>query len=835
MRRARPATRSSSTDGADELADRPGLALWLRARARSGAIGNIIAFTLLAVTAASRAAHDVLSPAGLVAVVLLAAVAATGTGWVAGFYEGAAAGLHDEVGAVTAAPTDRLAGRRPWRIAAAWAGWAGLWAGAGAVLVAAILRERSAPTVVVIVALVALVVPAAIAVDLTARAAGAAAGTALRTRRPTPVPLLRRAWRDLALPLAAAQAFVNAGAAWVLFHGAASDGTLTKGGAFADATLFAALLASLFGALGSRWGSIDVAAGRIVLGPDQAGGRSTPLGPQALVYAGVLAIAATSLAGLVVPATPSLLRVALVRGVIAGALTLVACALGVVRGAVNATPLELGPRPEVLPADQATLGSRRGRLAGAAAVTILIALALAVAPVTGGPRAGASGLDQLGLIAELDAFAVRVEYDIPLPASTGSVPQVVGVARRTGGSEVANGLAAAPTRFDAVVGGTFADPDKERKGDESRLPQAECAFPGPLADVAFAFPTDVRPDTAGVQPIGHATARCGEGPTVELAAVSTSGDDAAGLGPAVSVGGGAADGRGGPVDGVLHSTASARVSDLSILEGLITADSVEAHGASHLDGSPGGATTEASVDITGLSIAGTTFDLRDGDLVVAGSRLPVGGSAAGAVLAEVAAALAPSGCGLSVLDSPASYPQGFLFARPEPELGVADDGHLAASMAAGILVQCDLPQDLTGPTEFSPQRMQVAIGFAFTSVTAQADIGGFGIDDIGGGTPSGGSGDGLAAAPIDLGSPSSGPGGFTTAPGVPAGEVTPPARTPASPGGTTVETVFERVELLAANFAAGRPWVWGTALVLWVLLAHRGLERARREIERAAA
>lgn len=830
-RRTSTAAPSEPTKGTAP-AETPGLDLWLRARARSGAIGNVVAFTLVAVTAASRAAHGVLTPAGLVAVVTGAALAATVTGWVTGFYEGAAAALHDEVDAVAPAATDRLAERRPWRIALAWAGWAGLWAAAGSIVLASILRDRSAPTLVIVVALLALAVPSAVAVDLAARAAGAANGAALRARRPAPVPLLRRAWRDLALPVAAIQAVVNAGAAWVLFNGAASEGTLTKGAAFADAMLFAALLASLFGALGSRWGSVDVASGRIVVTPEQQrAGRALALGPQALVYAALLAIAATSLAGLVVPTAPSLLRVALVRGAIAGALTLVACALGVVRGALNTTPLDLGARPDTLPADRTTLVARRGRLAGAATAAVLVVLA--IAPVTGtGPTAGASDLDQLGVVAELDAFAVRVEYDIPLPVSAGSAPQVVGAARRTGKSEAANGIAGAPTRLDAVVGGQVADPDKDRKGDENRLPQAECAYPGPLADIEFAFPTDLRPDTADAQPIGHAAARCGAGPTVELSAVGASSDDAAGIGPAVSVGGGAADGRGGPVDGVLHSSAAARISDVSILDGVVTIDSIEAQSASRTDGKPGGGASEASVDLTGVSVADVTFDLRDGDLVVGGTRLPVGGSAAQAVIEQAAAALAPSRCGLSVLSTPAAYPQGFLFGRPQPELGVAEDGSLAASMQGGLLLQCDLPQDLTAPTNFSPQRMQVVLGFAFTSVATQADIGGFGIDDIGGGTPSGGSGGGLEPGPVVPASSSS--GGITAPVAGADGAIARPSSTNGS-GGSPVDTVIERVELLAANFTAGRPWVWGAALLLWLLLAHRGLERVRREIERASA
>ena len=233
-----------------------------------------------------------------------------------------------------------------------------------------------------------------------------------------------------------------------------------------------------------------------------------------------------------------------------------------------------------------------------------------------------------------------------------------------------------------------------------------------------------------------------------------------------------------------------------------------------------------------MSVAGTSFDLRGGDLVIDGTALPVDGSAAHAVVAQVAAALAPSGCGITVLDSPAAYPQGFLFGRPQPDLGVADDGTLAASMAAGLLVQCDLPQDLTAPTSFSPQRVQVALGFAYTSVAATANIGGFGLDDIGAGTDEGGSGAGLVPAPVGFGSS---PTGIAPSPAAPTHDGDASTGADGTSGGGTVETVFERVELLAANFTAGRPWVWGSALLLWLLLAHRGLERVRREIERAAA
>ncbi len=848
-------TAPSATQEAEVAAeDMPGaapvhLATWLRERASAGAIGNLIAFTVLAGLAASRAAHGVLSPAGLVAVVVGAAVAATTTGWVAAFYDGVDAVLHGRVDGAEPATVDLAAGRGVWRSALSWAGAAALWAAAAGIVLAAVLRDHSAPFPVLVVALLAIAAPAAVVVDVAGRATGAAAGAALRSHEAAGVPLLRRAWRDLALPAAALQVVVNAGGAWVLFHSAAADGTLTKGDAFADALIVAALLASLFGSLGARWGAADAAAGRVQVESASAAPGATrhPFGPQALLYAAALSVVVTSIAGLAVPAQPSLLRVAIVRGLLTGGLTLVACALGVVRGAGNTPPLDLGDRLPPLPAPAAAAWPTRrlASLAGASAVVAV--LALAATPLVDAPEpAAADDLDGLGLVAELDAVGVRVEYDIPLPAGTGSAPQVVGTVRRTNGGEAANGIAGAPTRFDAVVGGTVANADKEpRTGDENRLPQSECAYPGPLADIDFVFPTDMRPkaqgdtgnaldqvDTAGAPPLGWSSAQCGAGPALDLAATSASPDRVLGLGPGLSVRGGVADATAGPVQGVLSTVATARAEDVSILDGLIEVDAVVAHGASRTDGRPGGATTEAVVDLVGVSVAGTRFDLRGGDLVVDGEPLPLGGSAAQSVLRSVSAALAPSGCSITVLDAPSSYPQGFLFTRPLPELGVADDGSLAASMAGGLLVKCDFPQDLTQPTGFNPQRMQVMLGFAYTGVTARADIGigGFGLGDIAGGTPLGGSGLGLSPS---VGAPALPGGGFSS----PSGSaVAAPAGTesmPAAPGAPAPGTLTERVRLVAANFAAGRPWVWLAALVLWLALTHRGVERVRRAVTEA--
>lgn len=805
------------------------VAAWLRAKATSGAVGNLIVFSLLAATAASRAAYGVISPAGLVAVVIGAAIAATTTGWMAGFYEGAAASFDGSVHGAAPASEDRASGRGGWRDALSWAGPAALWAGTGAVVLAAVLRDHSAPFAVVAIALVAIVAPAAVVVDLAARASGAAAGAALRERTPTPTSLLRRAWGDLALPAAGLQVVVNAGAAWVLFQGAAAEGTLTRSGAFADAAIFAALLAWLFGTLGARWGAFDAAVGRIRLADPAGPTSSAPnaashaFGPQALVYLGGLTVLVTSALTLVVPANPSLLRVAIVRGLLAGGLTCAACALGVVRGARNTAPVELSGRHGTLPAPKVIARRVRSSAGATAAVAVLL---LAAAPLVRPAVVQADDFANVGLVAELEAFGVRVEYDLPIPAGTGSAPQVVGTTRRSSGGEAANGVAGAPTRFDAVVGGKIANPDDvPNSGDENRLPQSECAYPGHLADVDFVFPADVRSEVADAPPLGWSSAVCGQGPRMKLHATSLSPSRIVPLSPDVSVAGGVGDAETGPDNGVLTATASARASGVSILDGLLRVDEVIAHGESVTDGSRDGARTDASVDLVGVSVAGLRFDVRAGEIVVNGDVLPAGGSAVRDLLRAVRTALVPSGCQLTILDEPDVYPQGFLFTRPAPELGIAEDGTSAASMSGGLLLQCDLPDDLSSPTGFSPQRMQVMVGFAYTSVAARADIGGFDFGNIGG--DGSGAGGGLDGQGPGVALPG---GGFQDQ--APASA---PAADVSAPPAPAVSAVGARIRLLAANFAADRPWVWLAALALWLVLTHRVIERVRYEVVRVTA
>ena len=114
----------------------------------------------------------------------------------------------------------------------------------------------------------------------------------------------------------------------------------------------------------------------------------------------------------------------------------------------------------------------------------------------------ADGLDGI-VTAEAESYALRVEYDIPLPIGAGTIPHTVGEIRRTSAGENAKGVAASPTQFDAVVAGTYVNPNSMIKDPKNynRLPQAECFYPGALVDTKFAFPTDTRDQTKALPPL----------------------------------------------------------------------------------------------------------------------------------------------------------------------------------------------------------------------------------------------------------------------------------------------------------------------------------------------
>ena len=341
------------------------------------------------------------------------------------------------------------------------------------------------------------------------------------------------------------------------------------------------------------------------------------------------------------------------------------------------------------------------------------------------------------LSSDVEALGVRVEYDIPLPAGTGTVPHVAGDTSRQNSEDNSHGLAGAPSQLDAVVGGQYVDPNGEGGGKPQRnLPQTECFSPGHNLDTVFRFPTDTQAETAALPPISVATAQCAPGPYVEMHASVTGiglrGTPSEALGAVVHSGTATADGLSRAVHGQLVSDGAAHVSDLDIL-GAIHIGGVTVSGHSAVTGKAGGAETSGSVALTDMTIGGVTASLTNGALSVAGQSAPVDTSAGQALLGQLNTALAPSGCTATVMAKPSDYPQGFLLARKPPEIGAAADGHLAASMEGGMLFVCNLPASVTSQLGgFSPQRVQVLVGFAFTSTQAISDPGGFGLGDLGG-------------------------------------------------------------------------------------------------------
>ncbi|HEX2851153.1 MAG TPA: hypothetical protein VHN98_11390, partial [Acidimicrobiales bacterium] len=204
--------------------------------------------------------------------------------------------------------------------------------------------------VVVIAALAALGGIAGRAVDLAGRrrgvdlarehlARGLASGR--RSSRPAPASLRRRAWLHVALPLAASQALVNAGVAWLTFHDYRSTAVpgrrlLTEHDVLAEVGTIVLVLVVLFATTVRRWGAVDAALGRVDVSEPSA-----PVGPQVFVYVVLAGLLLAPTVGWALPPAPSLLRVMMVRALLSFGLVLLTAALAYVRGATNerATPV----------------------------------------------------------------------------------------------------------------------------------------------------------------------------------------------------------------------------------------------------------------------------------------------------------------------------------------------------------------------------------------------------------------------------------------------------------------------------------------------------------------
>jgi hypothetical protein len=190
-----------------------------------------------------------------------------------------------------------------------------------------------------------------------------------------------------------------------------------------------------------------------------------------------------------------------------------------------------------------------------------------------------------------------------------------------------------------------------------------------------------------------------------------------------------------PDNGVVQSSTKASAQAVSVLGGVIRIGSIVAEGSSSAQGPGGRAGTTGHVAISDITVAGQTFSLADDEINVGGASFPVDSAPAHDFLDALNGALAPSGCRLSILGPASTYPQGFLLSRKPPVIGVAKDGTYAASMNGGMLVLCDVPKSVSDPTTFSPQRVQILLGFEYSMARAANAPGGFTFGGLLSGVP----------------------------------------------------------------------------------------------------
>lgn len=433
----------------------------------------------------------------------------------------------------------------------------------------------------------------------------------------------------------------------------------------------------------------------------------------------------------------------------------------------------------------------------------------------GGPAAGSAvpGPVPPVFTGDVQAFAVRIEADEPLPVAPGDIPSIAG---QVNAQENFANATSAVDLLGAVVGPKIADPTGDGH-QYTELPQATCLYPSAPNTDAQSYPFD-----GADQQTAQSEATCSAGPQATAQAYAAQLGGGAGVtnpnelntlgASSVPLGvNGAATGHEllGPDStlGAVKVAADAEVHNFS-MTGLFTVAGVEASGWSQASGRPGGAATNAQVDITDLDIGGTSISIGpNGVQLGSGPVVPV--SQAGLLVAEFNQSASSVGCNLTVLSNPADYPQGTLFARPPLPNRVNADGTDAGSTAAGADLRCVVPDNLN-PTNFKPLIVQALLGFVGTEANASSEAVQFGINmgDSGIGSLSLGS----AAALPSVETPAS--SGFT--PAAPAlatpAQVPEVSRAPASPAPPRVlttagallpaRTTLEVVGLVLAALAA---------------------------------
>lgn len=338
-------------------------------------------------------------------------------------------------------------------------------------------------------------------------------------------------------------------------------------------------------------------------------------------------------------------------------------------------------------------------------------------PVAGGEAGPVPG----SFSGDVEAFAVRVEADEPLPAGTGDVPYLFGEMNSDNGSDKGD---VAADRLGAVTGPKLSDPTGDGKQYASD-PESACSYPSSQQSGAQSYPLD-----GSDQQTAQSEITCAAGPAVTGLAYSAgvggnagaTSDQALahnGVSPNPFGAGGAAYGSEqlgpDPRAGDAAAAASASVTDFS-LPGIVSVAGVQAVGVSRANGRPGGAATAAHVTVTGLRVGTAVISLSDAGITL-GSGAPVPVGAAQPLVDAFNRVAGANGCSLTVLRDPATYPQSPLFERPPLPNRVAADGTDAGSTAAGFYLRCAVPDNLN-PTNFKPLILHIVFGFVGTEIRA---------------------------------------------------------------------------------------------------------------------
>ncbi len=314
-------------------------------------VGIVLEFVFTAIIAAlatSRATGHRLSATAVAGILIAAPPFNAFISGLSGFFGGVretARGMVTRDGSEKPSPdADPLTPRALWGRALANSGIAAAWGTGLGFLAYAVLNQRQASYWVLFVGVLAATGVTSVVSSLF----GQAQGVRLAFDKPArcrPRSARRRAWLELALPIAAAVATLHALATWVLFHDYAVHAQfgahiLTEPEIFADTITIVAIYFVLAFYIAGRAGEAEARLGLVTFDDRavQVPASKALFGPQIFAYIALFIVAVVQpLAKLVTPQQPTLVEAMIVRGFMAFVVVYLASAFAYIRAAGNAT------------------------------------------------------------------------------------------------------------------------------------------------------------------------------------------------------------------------------------------------------------------------------------------------------------------------------------------------------------------------------------------------------------------------------------------------------------------------------------------------------------------